>query len=55
MYVQFVSSVVGTWMVAAFGLLSGLVLVFSGQIRQYVSQLRRRWREGKKENNGEQK
>ncbi len=32
------------WLLGAFGLISGLVLVFSGKIRQYFSQLRRKSR-----------
>ena len=32
------------WLLGAFGLISGLVLVFSGRIRQYLSQLRRKSR-----------
>lgn len=32
------------WLLGAFGLVSGLVLIFSGKIRQYISQLRRKAR-----------
>ena len=37
------------WLLGAFGLISGLVLVFSGRIRKYFSQLRRKARESKKD------
>lgn len=30
------------WLLGAFGLISGLLLVFSGKIRKYFSQMRRR-------------
>jgi len=30
------------WLLGAFGLISGLLLVFSGKIRQYFSQMRRK-------------
>ncbi len=32
------------WLLGAFGLISGLLLVFSGRIRKYFSQLRRKSR-----------
>ncbi len=32
------------WLLGAFGLISGLVLVFSGKIRQYFAQMRRKSR-----------
>jgi hypothetical protein len=32
------------WLLGAFGLISGLVLVFSGRIRKYFSQMRRKTR-----------
>jgi len=35
------------WLLGAFGLISGLLLVFSGRIRQYISKVRRKAREGK--------
>lgn len=40
---------------AAFVAVSGVVLLFSGRIRGYFSQLRRRSREAKKDNTDEQK
>ena len=40
---------------AAFIAVSGVVLVFSGRIRSYFAQLRRKSREGKKEEGEEQK
>ena len=40
---------------AAFVAVSGVVLVFSGRIRAYFSQLRRKSREGKKDSDQEQK
>ncbi len=43
------------WLLAAFGLLSGLVLIFSGKIRAYFSQLRRKSRENKEDKADEQK
>ena len=43
------------WLLGAFGLLSGLVLVFSGRIRKYFSQLRRKSRENKEDQAAEQK
>jgi hypothetical protein len=42
------------WLLGAFGLVSGLLLVFSGRIRKYISQLRRKSRESKKGNGEEQ-
>jgi hypothetical protein len=42
------------WLLGAFGLVSGLVLVFSGRIRSYFARLRRKSREGKDGNPGEQ-
>ncbi len=30
------------WLLGAFGLISGLLLVFSGKIRKYFSQMRRK-------------
>ena len=41
------------WLLGAFGLVSGLLLVFSGKIRKYFAQLRRKSREGKKEDGEE--
>ncbi len=32
------------WLLGAFGLISGLLLVFSGRIRKYFSQMRRKSR-----------
>jgi hypothetical protein len=32
------------WLLGAFGLLTGLLLIFSGKIRGYIAQLRRRTR-----------
>jgi hypothetical protein len=43
------------WLLGAFGLLSGLVLVFSGRIRSYFARLRRKSREGKEDDATEQK
>jgi hypothetical protein len=40
---------------AAFIAVSGVVLVFSGKIRGFFSQLRRKSREGKKDRTDEQK
>ncbi|HSR21742.1 MAG TPA: hypothetical protein VLL49_12580 [Anaerolineales bacterium] len=40
---------------AAFVAVSGVVLVFSGRIRGFFSQLRRRSRESKKDSTGEKK
>ena len=40
---------------AAFVAVSGVVLVFSGRIRSYFSRLRRKSREGKKDEGEEQK
>jgi hypothetical protein len=37
------------WLIGAFGLVSGLLLVFSGRIRRYFSQLRRKARESKQD------
>ncbi len=42
------------WLVGAFGLVSGLLLVFSGRIRKYISQLRRKAREGQENKDEEQ-
>lgn len=42
------------WLLGAFGLISGLVLVFSGRIRKYFSQLRRKSREGKHDDAADQ-
>jgi hypothetical protein len=42
------------WLLGAFGLVSGLLLVFSGRIRKYISRLRRKSREGKQGNGEEQ-
>jgi hypothetical protein len=38
------------WLLGAFGLITGLLLVFSGKIRGYFSQLRRKIRGNKKDN-----
>jgi len=40
---------------AAFVAVSGVVLVFSGRIRGFFSQLRRKSREGKKDSGADQK
>ena len=37
------------WLLGAFGLISGLLLVFSGKIRKYFSQLRRKTRPGEED------
>ena len=37
------------WLLGAFGLISGLLLVFSGRIRQYIAKVRRKARESKEE------
>jgi hypothetical protein len=42
------------WLLGAFGLITGLLLVFSGKIRGYFSQLRRRARENRKDNTEDQ-
>jgi hypothetical protein len=39
---------------AAFVAVSGVVLIFSGRIRSYISQLRRKSREGKENKDEEQ-
>jgi hypothetical protein len=39
---------------AAFVAVSGVVLIFSGRIRSYISQLRRKSREGKEHKDQEQ-
>ena len=42
------------WLLGAFGLITGLLLVFSGKIRGYFSMLRRKARENRKDNTEDQ-